>query len=377
MRKTLQRNLAYDEEKRLYYITFYITDNGARVRRTKTYPTLARAQAALRERQGNAEARDTTLGSWLQRWLHEYATPRCAQTTLHGYRSILYGHLIPNLGSIPLETLGATDIQQYYTALHHQGLSGSSIRKHHVLLHTALAAAMRQGIVARNAAASVVPPARSAPQHRFYDAAQLRALFLCSRGSALEVVFRLAGSLGLRRSEICGLKWKNVDFASGILTISEVRTTAGGKIIEKAPKSTASARRLSFRGSDALEALLRTQYAAWEQRRRTDPTCNGAGYVAVTESGVPFHPDVLCQRVAQFVRLQGLPPISLHGLRHSFASLASSRSVPLFSISRALGHSSTAVTGAVYLHLFDDTAFDVVAQVSGAIAAQESAHRAG
>lgn len=369
MRKTLRRNLAYDDVKRRYYVTFYACEGGRRVRRTKTYPTLALAEAALRERQ-DAPAAGATVGEWLDRWLEEMAAPRCAGTTLHGYEGIVRGHMQPLLGGIPLAALQAADVQAYYTALRRKGLSNNTIRKHHVLLHTAMAAAVRQGMAARNVLVLVSPPAREAPRHRFYDASQLRALFQRSEGSALEIVFRLAGSLGLRRSEICGLKWKNVDLAAGILTISEVRTAAGGRVIEKAPKSGASARRLSFRGNDELEALLRAQYAAWE--RRADPARNSAGYVAVTEAGKPFHPDVLSQRAAQFVRTQGLPPISLHGLRHSFASLASSRSVPLFSISRALGHSSTAVTSAVYLHLFDDTAFDVVAQVASAVAGRQA-----
>ena len=94
-------------------------------------------------------------------------------------------------------------------------------------------------------------------------------------------------------------------------------------------------------------------------------------YVAVNEAGKPYQPDVLCQRIAQFIAVQGLPPISLHGLRHSFASVANSQNVPMFSISKALGHSSTSVTSAVYMHLFDDAVADVVSQVASAITGAE------
>lgn len=98
---------------------------------------------------------------------------------------------------------------------------------------------------------------------------------------------------------------------------------------------------------------------------------NPGGYVAVNEAGKPYQPDVLCQRIAQFIAAQGLPPISLHGLRHSFASVANSQNVPMFSISKALGHSSTSVTSAVYMHLFDDAVADVVSQVASAITGAE------
>ena len=73
------------------------------------------------------------------------------------------------------------------------------------------------------------------------------------------------------------------------------------------------------------------------------------------------------EQAEQFIAAQGLPPISLHGLRHSFASVANSRNVPMFTISKALGHSSTSITSEVYTHLFDETVQDVVNVVAKAI----------
>ena len=118
-------------------------------------------------------------------------------------------------------------------------------------------------------------------------------------------------------------------------------------------------------------ALLKRLHRDWERRRKQDPKYNPEGYVAVNEAGKPYQPDILCQRIAQFIAAQGLPPISLHGLRHSFASVANSQNVPMFSISKALGHSSTSVTSAVYMHLFDDAVADVVSQVASVITGAE------
>lgn len=110
-----------------------------------------------------------------------------------------------------------------------------------------------------------------APQHRFYDSSQLRMLFCASEGTPLEVAVKLAGCLGLRRSEICGLKWCNVDLKRGVLTVCEVRTAVSGRALEKAPKSYASERWLAFGGSEDLEALLKRLYRDWERRRKQDP----------------------------------------------------------------------------------------------------------
>lgn len=117
--------------------------------------------------------------------------------------------------------------------------------------------------------------------------------------------------------------------------------------------------------------LLHRLHREWEQRRKENAAYNPEGYVAVNKAGKPYQPDILCRRIAQFIAEQGLPPISLHGLRHSFASVANSQNVPMFSISKALGHSSTSVTSAVYMHLFDDAVADVVSQVASAITGKE------
>ena len=264
-------------------------------------------------------------------------------------------------------------VQQYYGELRRKGLANNTIRKHHVLLHAALGAAMRQGVVKGNVTELVTPPAHEAPKHRFYNSQQLRTLFRASEGTELEIAVKLAGCLGLRRSEICGLKWRYVDLARGVLTVCEVRTAVSGRALEKAPKSYASERRLAFRGNEELCALLCRLHGEWQKKRKRNPKYNPEGYVAVTEAGKPYQPDVLCRSIAQFIAAQGLPPISLHGLRHSFASLANSQNVPMFNISKALGHSSTAVTSAVYMHLFDDAVADVVSLVADAITGEEAA----
>lgn len=378
MRKTLKRNLAYDDRNHLYYVSLYYDgENGRRVRRTRTYQTMEQAEQVIADYRraqllgGKSAPRDVSMEDWLRYWMREIITPNCAETTRHGYENILYTHMIPTLGKVYVQELTAMRVQQYYGELRKKGLANNTIRKHHVLLHAALGAAVRQGIVGANVTCLVTPPAREAPHHRFYDSKQLCALFRASEGTTLEVAVKLAGCLGLRRSEICGLKWRNVDLERGVLTICEVRTAVSGRALEKAPKSYASERRLAFRGSEDLEALLHRLHREWEQRRKENGAYNPEGYVAVNEAGKPYQPDILCRRIAQFIAEQGLPPISLHGLRHSFASVANSQNVPMFSISKALGHSSTSVTSAVYMHLFDDAVADVVSQVASAITGKE------
>ena len=375
MRKTLKRNLSYDDRNHLYYVSLYYDgENGRRVRRTRTYPTMEQAEQVIAEYRraqllgGRSAPGDVFMEDWLRYWMDELIKPNCEETTCHGYENILNTHMIPSLGRLCMQDLTPVRVQQYYGELRRKGLANNTIRKHHVLLHAALGAAVRQGIVGANVTCLVTPPAREAPQHRFYDSSQLRMLFCASEGTPLEVAVKLAGCLGLRRSEICGLKWRCVDLDAKIVTVREVRTSVGGTFIEKKPKSYSSVRRLCYDGVSDLEELLTRLHDEWERGQRERGTgFNTEGYVAVTEQGKPWDPNGLGRRVAAFVEENALPSISLHGLRHSFASVANSRSVPMFTISKALGHSSTSITSEVYTHLFDETVQDVVNVVAKAI----------
>lgn len=123
----------------------------------------------------------------------------------------------------------------------------------------------------------------------------------------MELPVKLAAYLGLRRSEICGLRWENVDLEAGLLSIREVRTEVGGSVVLKSPKTRTSARRLGITGLQDLQQVLRR---AWERRRSDDPK----EWVVLRQDGAPPKPDQLTRDLLTVVRRQGLPKISLHGL---------------------------------------------------------------
>ena len=139
--------------------------------------------------------------------------------------------------------------------------------------------------------------------------------------------------------------------------------------VDKGPKSSSSVRRLSFAGLPELRELLEEKYETFcRQRERFGEGYNPEGFVLTRSHGKPYSPDYLSGCFSRFVRDNDLPRCTLHGLRHSFASIANSQKVPIYSICKALGHSSTSITSQIYLHLFDETPRDVVALVGDAIA---------
>ena len=374
-RKRIENNISYDERNRLYYVTFHygMDASGKRVKKTKTYDTHMAAAQALRifemkkQRQEIVMPTELTLGMWLDRWLEEVVRPNRARSTTYGYSNMIKNHVKPALGGIVLQELTPQQIQSYYLAMREEGLSSNTVHKHHQMLYTALECAVRQEMLNRNPARRVEAPAKQRPKHSFYNTEQLRILFRIVKGVPLEPAVKLAGYLGLRRSEICGLKWENVDLENGTISICAARTTVGGVTISKGPKTSSSIRTLGIAGMTDLEEMLWSMKRQQEERRRIKPHFNPEGYVLVHSNGQPYAPDYISGWFTKFVQDHGLPYVTLHGLRHSFASAANELHIPMFKISKALGHSNTSVTSQVYTHLFDDTQSEVLSQVASAI----------
>ena len=306
-----------------------------------------------------------TLAEWLRRWLEQEVAPCRAVTTLYGYTNIVERHLIPALGQMPLDRLDQGALEGYYRWLAQQrGLSANTVRKHHTLLHTSLQCACRQGLLAANPTGQAAAPRPEQGKASFYTPEQLCRLLRAVRGHALELPVRLASNLGLRRSEILGLRWRDVDLHSGLITVRQVRTTIGHQVVEKEPKTAGSCRTLSIAPLYELLALLR---GAYQRRRALGIPCGPEDFVVLNSRDKPWHPNVLTTTLDRFVASRELPAITLHGLRHTFASMASNARVPMFQISKAMGHSSPSVTQRVYTHLLDPTHGEVLAAVAAAI----------
>lgn len=378
-RKRIEKNLAYDDGKKLYYAYFdYGCDtNGNRIRKTKTFADQRSAKLALLEfetirLQGkNLTPNRITLSQWLNYWLEDIVRVNREYTTYYCYREIVKNHVEPELGSVTLQELAPYQIQQYYTeTMREKSLSPNSVRKHHILLHTALQVAYRQGILPENPVDRVEAPREQPARQMYYTPTQLRNLFCAVEGTWLEVVVKLGGYLGLRRGEICGLRWEHIDFDQHKIYIQKTRTTAGNTVIEKPPKTASSARTLGIGELEDLTELLKR--IRWQQKTRVTQqgtSYQDSGYVLTKRNGAPRNPNQVTWAFQTFVKENGLPPITIHGLRHTFASVANSAHIPILDIGKALGHRDVSVTGRVYTHIFDQTHQEVLTAVAASIQA--------
>lgn len=361
-RRKIERNISYDDERKKYYVNLDFgidPSTGKQIKKSQTFDKLNQARAALRKHEAAKDVgqtvipRDITLKQWLTTWMDDVVKLSRQSTTVYAYRNMIDRHIVPALGNVPLQKLTPQQLQKYYADKIREGkISSNTVRKHHDLLNSALRFAVKQGLILTNPASRVDPPKSKRPDIRYYSLEQVQQLLKLSEGTRLEVLVKLAGLLGLRREEIVGLKWEHVDFERKKIEICEVRTSAGKQVVTKEPKTTTSKRTLYI--PPEIEAvLIREQARQDEYRQALGPAYLESGYVFTYEDGRPFRPNYASDIFTKFIKDNNLPPLTLHGLRHSFASIANSKGIPMYDIGKALGHSSPATTSKIYTHLLD------------------------
>ena len=371
-RKAVEKNIAYDDVKKKYYVTFNfgVNEEGKQIKKTGTFSKKSEARQALKDHEANktkgtlSMPNHTTLIEWLNYWIEEVVKPNRAETTVYGYKGIIEKHIEPNIGNVPLQQLKPQQVQRYYTKLmNEQGLSSNTVRKHHDMLRTALQLAVKQDVLLKNTMDKVEAPKVKQTEINYYSPIELKTLLETVEGDRLEVLVKLATYLGLRREEICGLKWENVDFDNKVIYIKEARTMAGGLIVEKDTKNDSSTRVIAI-PDEVVNALSKEKEKQGEARKFYQSDYVDSDLIVVMDNGKPYRPNYISELFTKFIKDHNLPEITLHGLRHSFASYANSLGIQQYDLSKALGHSTPDTTYKVYTHLFDQTQKDAFQKIA-------------
>ena len=328
----------------------------------------------LREMEGGTctEPSPMPLAEYLREWLTQTGGTLSARSR-ERYASIIARHLVPALGEVPLRNLTPLQIQSYYgEALQGGGkggaaLSAATVLKHHHLLRKALGQALRWGMINRNPAASVEPPKAVRSEMRALDRAETARLLAASEGDRLQVPILLAVSSGLRRGELLGLPWRDLDLKSGTLTVRQsLEETAAGCTL-KQPKTARSRRSLPL-GATTVAALRRHRAAQQEQRSALGAHYCDQDLVFASPDGSPWSPAAFSLAFMRLVRRIGLGGTRLHDLRHTHASLLLAQGVHPKIVSERLGHASVAITLDTYSHVLPGLQEAAVAQFDAGLA---------
>lgn len=215
-------------------------------------------------------------------------------------------------------------------------------------LKAAFAQACQDGWLAVNPAEHVKMPRAAKAERATWSESQLRAFAKVAAGDRLAACWRLT-MLGMRRGEVCGLRWSDVDLAAGTVTIGHARVLVDGQVIPKDPKSERGFRTLPLPDEDTGAALTALQAAQMAEMDAAGPAYVNSGHVAVDELGVPWHPERYSDEFARLCAAAGVPVIRLHDVRHTANSLLAAAGVPDHIRAAWCGH-TVAVNVSTYTH---------------------------
>jgi len=354
--------------KRYYAVIYEGVDPATGKDRRRWYAAGTRKSDAerlvteLMKRKNDGEYRPPdriTLGSYLtDKWLPAKRA-QLRPSTFDSYRRNIDLHVVPAIGRIPLQRLTPEDLDGLYTLLAaarpdgQRGLAPKTIHSIHGMLHKALADADRKGSIVRNVADLADPPKLSSakkPEMRVWDGAQLRRFLDGIRGHRLHPAYYLAANTGMRRGEILGLRWKDVDLDARRLSVNQAVTSVA-YVVQTADVKTGSGRRTIDLDNRTVGILRSWRKRQLEERLALGGTHEDHGLVFARPEGPPIHPDLFSKTFDRMAAKSGLPVIRLHDLRHSHASLLLRSGVPVKVVSERLGHATPAFTMTVYQHV--------------------------
>ena len=341
--------------------------------RTKREAKAAEAEALRRIRDGVlVEPSRLTVGAYLtELWLPSMAS-QVRATTLGGYRHNVRAYIVPRLGDIPLQRLSTARVGAFYGELVASGgqkgrpLSPKTVRYVHTTLRRALRDAVADGLVVRNVAAQARPPRARRVEMHTWTAAEVGAFLASVREDRLYAAWLLLATLGLRRGELLGLRWPDVDLTSGRIAIRNTLVMVDGKPAMAEPK-TAKGRRSLTLAPQVLEAVRVHRAHQAAERLSWGADYTDSGLVVTTEDGRPMHPESLSSLFVRQAKRAGLSPIRLHDLRHSVASILLAKGVHPKVVSEQLGHATIALTPDTYSHVIPSLQQEAAGVIAAAV----------
>ncbi len=294
-----------------------------------------------------------TLGEWLDRWMHEYkAPPVLRQSTYNGYTKDIENHIKPYLGAKIITQIKQSDVQKFVNKLKKDGrltadktmgksLASATVRGIHSLLHEAMESAVLEGLIPLNPCADTVLPKLTRKDKTIVGIAEMQRLMELLREDEQWHDFFLADFLtGMRRGEICGLRWEDFDETAGKLKIQCTITYNRGELVISPPKTEEGKRTVYLPNTlhSVLSERKKTAVSEWIFYNLLDPS-------------EPVRPQTAYNRLKKLLVETKLDSMCFHDIRHSFSSVSANIGIAPQILSGIVGHTKASFTLDTYAHV--------------------------
>ncbi len=332
-------------------------ENGKQIFKNVLSKTQAEVKEKLKKALADSQRLDLakrgkyTVGTWMDVWFENVAKIKVRPSSHQTYKGYIDNHIKPNIGNIPLEKLTTMDLQKFYRKLltkgrverieskdQPKGLSAKTVRNVNQVISSAMDFAIAQKIISENPCKAVALPKIEHKEMQTIPAEQLQAFLTEAKATGVYEMYYIELATGLRRGELLGLKWEDIDMKQGIIRVRRQVSRIDGKIVE-APLKTKNSYRTVTISPQAIEVLK-------QQKAKTNDQ-----YVFPSPNGGPISPDSVNNMLKRVLERAGIPKVRFHDLRHTFATLALQNGVDIKTVSRMLGHFSAGFTLDTYAHV--------------------------
>lgn len=296
---------------------------------------------------------DMSFGEWIDFWYQNFCKPALRETTKVGYENCIYHHIIPSVGQIPLNQLTQSDLQQFYarlkksgrvhnSATHGTATSNRMVRACHALCRACLEKAIAENLIAKNPSADCKLPPKKDREMQILSQSEMWRFLARAKEEGYYELFLLELSTGMRRGEILGLKWNDLNLANGTLRIARQVVEAGGKIVVQQPKTKRSMRTIILPAYmvEILADMKKNKICEWV-------------FPSPIKENMPRNPSAVYHRCKIILERSGCKKVRFHDLRHTFATMAIENGMDIKTLSGMIGHSSAETTLNIYSHITD------------------------
>lgn len=362
MRAYNKKGNPFQRGKTWTFIYYVQNADGTRVQKWKGgYKTKKDAENDLKIYQAKAALQQTiptsmlTLKDYLPQWFESHKK-MLAPNTINGYAVNINNHIIPQIGTLKLKDIKPKHLEAFYsTLMTDKELSAKTVKYIHNVLKVALKAAVDNKIIDDNPCLKAKTPKVPKFQSQLLSLEQLKTLLSEIEGDRYETEIKLAAMLGLRKGEVLGIKRSDLDTTKHTLHIQRQVSIVRDNTIDKnglyygiKPLKSESSDRVLFLSQEIESLILRKDEFNRGRKKILQGAYQDNDLICCNDDGTVMSPQTLYHAFKRILTRCGLPNVRFHDLRHSYATLCIDLNIPLKVISQNLGHSSTAVTDAVY-----------------------------